>query len=182
ERKRRFQEMVSAVSRSAQPRGEYVVSMETHPGTDEFTVSVPGYAVRQGDLLTLELPGLTQGLSIVTGDDRKNPLYRPSSRKQHVTVEVQLPEGVRDIELVPPESAEYSLLGLGTFRTRSRIVTGETAGQGGGRVMSIVVEQESENTPGMVMPEVYPKLLAIHRTLSHPSMRMIVLRMEGEGN
>ncbi len=158
------------------------MSLDAHPGMDEFTVSVPGYAVRQGDLLTLELPGLNQGLSTVTGDVRTNPLYRQSSRKQRVTVEVQLPEGVRDIELVPPESAEYSLLGLGTFRTQSRIVTGDPAGTGGGKAESIVVEQDLVNTPGMLMPDLYPRLLSIHRTLSHPSMRMIVLRMEAGGS
>ena len=63
ERRRRFQDIMSSVSRSAIAMSPYNVSYTTYPATEEFIVSVPGYAVRQGELLFLEIPGLTQGHS-----------------------------------------------------------------------------------------------------------------------
>jgi hypothetical protein len=39
------------------------------------------------------------------------------------------------------------------------------------------MEQLIENRPGFLLPEHYYDLLTVHRALSHPSMRTLVVRM-----
>jgi hypothetical protein len=175
ERNRRFQEIVSSVSRAAVATSRYKVSCDVYPATEEFSVSVPGYAVRQGEHLSLELPGITRSVAGVSGETRNNPLYRDSFIKQDTKIEVLLPEGVKAVELSPPEMKRFQLPGSSELITSTRIVdTGNTAK---GR-MRIIVEQFSDIKPSFVFPDKYPDLLDIHRAASYPGLRTIVVRME----
>ncbi len=172
ELRRRYQEIVTSTSRSAVARGPYDVSGGPHPVIEEFTVSIPAYAVRQGEFMTLELPALTRGLSFVAGDERINPLYLASSRKHHIVVEVTLPEGT-EVVRQPPEQRVFASEGMGriTLTTRSALEPVHD-GQPGRAV--IRVEQMVENMPGFMLPDRYVELLSLHRALSSPAMRTIV--------
>jgi len=175
ERNRRFQEIVSSVSRAAVATSPYKVSCDVYPATEEFSVSVPGYAVRQGEHLSLELPGITRSVAGVSGETRNNPLFRDSFIKQDTKIEVLLPEGVKAVELSPPGMKRFQLPGSSELITSTRIVdTGNTAK---GR-MRIIVEQFSDIKPSFVFPDKYPDLLDIHRAASYPGLRTIVVRME----
>jgi len=177
ERNRRFQEIVSSVSKAAVATSPYKVSCDVYPATEEFSVSVPGYAVRQGEHLSLELPGITRSVAGVSGDERNNPLYRDSFIKQDTKIEVLLPEGVKAVELSPPEMKRFQLPGSSELVTSRRIVDTDTGNTAKGR-MRFIVEQRSDIKPSFIFPDKYPDLLDIQRAASHPGMRTIVVRME----
>jgi hypothetical protein len=143
-------------------------------------VSVPSYAVRQDDRLTLFIPGLTASVAGVTGDERFNPLYRDSFSRYSVTVEVLLPEGVQSIEAMPPESVRYHVPGSGDITLETKVVSPPPdMGDQPGRTR-IVMVQRTDLKPMLIMPHEYPTLLDIQRSLSHPRMRTLMVRM-GEG-
>lgn len=177
ERRRRYEELVSSVSRSAVALGPYTASTGTYPAFDEFTVKVPGYAVRKDDLLTLELPALTRGLPYVSGDERINPLYREVSRDQKIVVDLVLPEDVQGIVQRPPEERVFRVPHLGNVTLSTRIVPQEKDPQGKTSRMRVSIEQIIENRPAMVMPGEYPDLVSVHRSLAYPGMRTIVMRL-----
>ena len=179
ERRRRFQDIVSSVSRSATAMSPYNVSCTSYPATEEFIVSVPGYAVRQGDILSLELPGLTRAIAGVTSDERSNPLYRDSFLKQYTKIEVLLPEGAKAIELSPPEMKVFQLPGSSVLTLSTRIVQPNQESNPKGRI-SVMIEQLSDIKPGLVMPDKYTDLLDINHAVANPGMRTIVVRMDKE--
>jgi len=176
EQKRRFQEIVSSVSRAAVPLGPYTVTADAYPVIEDFTVSVPGYAVRQKDRLTLDLPGIMRALSGVTGDERFNPLLRDTFVRRSEKVEVVLPAGVRSIEAMPPESLRFDVAGAGEITSRTTVVPPNENKEQPGR-MRLVVEQRVDLKPLLVLPEGYDSLLEIHRAISHPRMRTVAVRM-----
>ncbi|MCE5276351.1 MAG: hypothetical protein LLG43_14600, partial [Deltaproteobacteria bacterium] len=141
-----------------------------------FTVSVPGYAVRQKDRLTLDLPGIMRALSGVTGDERFNPLLRDTFVRRSEKVEVVLPAGVRSIEAMPPESLRFDVAGAGEITSRTTVVPPNENKEQPGR-MRLVVEQRVDLKPLLVLPEGYDSLLEIHRAISHPRMRTVAVRM-----
>jgi hypothetical protein len=157
----------------------YNVSCTSYPATEEFIVSVPGYAVRQGELLSLELPGLTRAIAGVTSDERSNPLYRDSFLKQYTKIEVLLPEGAKAIELSPPEMKVFQLPGSSVLTLSTRIVQPNQESNPKGRI-SVMIEQLSDIRPGLVMPDKYPDLLDINHAVANPGMRTIVARMDKE--
>jgi hypothetical protein len=177
ERKRRFQEMVSSVSRSAVATTPWKVSCDTYPSTDEFSVSVPAYAIRQADLLTLEVPGIIRSIAGVIGEERTNPLYRESTSRQKVKIEVILPEGVKGIELTPPVSKRLELPGPSSVTLTTRVIPPDPKDGSTGR-MRIVMEQTSDINPALIPPKRYPELLEVQRAIANPETRTILVRME----
>ncbi|HPI94033.1 MAG TPA: DUF3857 domain-containing protein [Deltaproteobacteria bacterium] len=178
ERRRRYQEIVSSESRSAEPVSPYNVSTGQYPVVEEYTVRIPSYAILQGDLMTLGVPSLSRGISYVLSDDRSNPLYRGVNRAGHSTVEILLPEGVADILRHPPLQETVDLVGMGEVRSSTSIVRpSPDAGGHPGRIR-ILMEQTIESREGIIPPERYVELLAAHRVLSHPEMRAVVVRLK----
>lgn len=177
EKRRRFQEIVSSISRSATASSPYKVFCETYPATEEFSVLVPGYAVRQKDMLSLELPGISRAIAGVTSGDRSNPLHRDSFINQDLQVEVLLPAGTKAIELSPPESRKFSLPGTSELSISSASEP-DASGAGFKGRMRFVVRQHSDIKPGIVMPGEYPRLLDMHQELANPGNRTILVRMD----
>jgi hypothetical protein len=177
ERKRRFQEIVSAISKAATPLGAYSVSMDTYPGTEDFTVRVPCYAVRLGDMLSLDIPGLARSVSSVTGDERFSPLSRDAYTKRHEKVEVLLPEGVQSIEMIPPRTMQYTIPGSGDITLETKIFpsSNDKSRKGG---MRVEIKQDVDLKPFIVLPGDYQKLIEVHRAISHSSSRMLMVKMK----
>ena len=180
EQRRRFQEIVSSISKAAVAESPYMVSCDSYPAVEEFTVSVPSYAVRQDDRLSLFMPGIAASVAGVTGDERFNPLYRDYPTHATVTVEVLLPEGVRSIEAMPPESVRYHVPGSGDITLETKVVSPPSDNSGQPGRTRIVVVQHMDLKPVLLMPDEYPALLDIQQSLSHPRMRTLMVRM-GEG-
>ena len=174
ERDRYYQKLVSSVSQAARPDGELITDYDSYPGVEEFTIRAESYAIRQGSYLYLDLPGLISTLRGVGNDARKNPLYFPSFKKGTVIIDVALPEEVKGIQLMPPEKMHLSPGRLGQLFVETRLIHGED----GLSPKGIIVREDIRFDPAVIMPEEYPQLLEVQRTLSRPGSRMIVLKME----
>lgn len=177
ELRRSYEEIVSAVSRTAVAVTPRTVFAETYPACEEYTVRVPSYAVRQGDLLSMELPTVIQGLGFVSSDERVNPLYRDTERTMRGTLEVVLPAGAWEIVQMPAGNRSFDLSGLGTIEMSASLEQTSPERAGTGSRMRFRHEQRIENRAGFLAPEGFPDLLAIHRVLSHPGFRTLVVRM-----
>lgn len=177
ERRRRHEEIVSSISRSARPEGAWKVSGGQYPVVEEIEMRVPSYAVREGDLMTLEIPVLLRGLSYVSGGERTNPFFRDSVRRQRIEVELTLPGGCIHMVRQPPEHRVFEAAGMGKITMDTKI--DPPSGSGGQPARTVLrIVQEVENRPGFLLPEEYGELLSVHRSLSHPGMRTVVLKME----
>ncbi|MBN2298517.1 MAG: DUF3857 domain-containing protein, partial [Deltaproteobacteria bacterium] len=174
ERDRYHQKLVSSVSQAARPDGGLTTDYDSYPGLEEFSISAGSYAIRQGSYLYLDLPGLISTLRGVGNDTRKNPLYSPSMKKGTVTIDVVLPERVKGIQLMPPERMNLSPGRMGELDLETRLVYD----QEGLSPAGIVVREDIRFDPAVILPEEYPQLLDVQRTLSRPGSRMIVLEME----
>lgn len=174
ERKRYHEQAVSAISQSARPIGDLVVRYDTYPATEELTVAIDSYAVRQDGYLYLKVPGLINTLEGVTSDARQNPLYQSGPRKASITAEVELPEGIKACELLPPNGFR---VGLGSGGGISMETSVEEAADGKERRVVRIV-QDVDIDPVVMYPSDYPELLESQRVISHPRSNLILMRME----
>ena len=172
-RRRHLQEQVSSLSRAAKSEGKYTVDYKTYPGIEKFSVRVSGYAARQDNYLYLRLPGLITNVDGAGRDRRTNPIYRNYSNHQSANIEVLLPDGIDEMEVIPPRQFVFHLSGSGTIsmHTRAWPDTGDPA-------RSLQIRQEIDLDPVVVVPDEYLQLLEVDRTLSHPKTGMILLRMK----
>ena len=174
ERKRYQEQMVSAISQSARPVGDLVVRYDTYPATEELTVAIDSYAVRQDDYLYLKVPGLINMLEGVTSDTRQNPLYQSGSRKARITVEVELPDGIKCCELLPPEDFRVGMGSGGGISMETSV-----AEAADGRKREVVrILQDVDIDPVVIAPSDYPGLLESQRIISHPRSNLILVRMK----
>ncbi|MGC9325293.1 MAG: DUF3857 domain-containing protein [Desulfomonilia bacterium] len=177
ERTRHFQETVSGLAKIAEPVSEYHTEYSSYPGIEEYTVRISSYAPRQDEYLYLELPGLDQQVTGAETDTRENPLFRDTDVRGRITVEVHVPQGVKSMDVHPPEDLSYTLVRSGIIRQDTAIVYwGEdptkhvTPG-------SLVVTREVDFVPVVILPHEYEQLLEIQKVFTHPGNRMVLLKM-----
>jgi len=171
-RRRYMQQQVNDLNRGAKLDGTYVIDYDTYPGIEEFSVRVADYATRQDNFLYLQLPGLIRHVADIDRDQRQNPLYRNYFNHETVTIEVQLPDTVDSMEVVPPEKLIFSLPGAGTIGIFTR-----SDADIKGQIRSLGVRQEIKLDPVVVLPDDYVQLLEVDSVLSHPQTGMVVLKM-----
>ena len=174
ERIRYHQKLVSGISQAAEPQGSYITDYETYPGVEEFSVTAEDYAIRQGNYLYLDLPGLISALEGVNGDMRKNPVYLTQNRKSSITLEVALPKGVKAVSIMPPEKMAMPVRHSGEILLETELVYDEE----NHRPAILNIRQHVDLDPAVIMPEEYPQLLQTQRILSHPRSQMILLELE----
>jgi hypothetical protein len=101
-RSRHHTELVGAIAESAEAVSELNTDVEGYPFTLSYSVYAPNYAAKNGDTLTLVVPGLG-GTFLPSGEsDRKSPFgigrrLQPSIYLREVT----FPEGYTEIEYLP---------------------------------------------------------------------------------
>lgn len=174
ERKRYHEQLVSSISHAAKPVGDYVTRYDQYPGTEELSVQIDAYAVRQDQFLYLKVPGLINILEGVTSDKRSNPLYQSGPRNARISVEVELPEGIKACELLPPDGFRVRMGSGGGISMETSVARAEN-----GKKYEIVrILQDVDIDPVIVPPADYPELLDSQRVISHPSSNLILMRMK----
>jgi transglutaminase-like putative cysteine protease len=164
ERRRHFQEMVAGVSQSAVAVGDLVTDFAAYPGRIEFHVTVPRYAVREGDRLLLFLPGGLGGIPGVGADRRQQPLWWSGISRGRSEYRIRLPDASWTPTIVPPEQ-QWTLPGDSTIVVRT---AKPEAGE-------LVVVHELDWRPGWAPRDAYGWLLEVNRRLAHPQQRAILL-------
>jgi hypothetical protein len=130
--------------------------------------------VRQDQFLYLKVPGLINILEGVTSDKRSNPLYQSGPRNARISVEVELPEGIKACELLPPDGFRVRMGSGGGISMETSVARAEN-----GKKYEIVrILQDVDIDPVIVPPADYPELLDSQRVISHPSSNLILMRMK----
>ncbi len=174
-RRRYFQELVGALSQSAEPLGDLETDLESYPGVQRYRARAERYAVREGDTLTLLLPGAGEPLVPLRDDRREHPLWIQGNHEATVwTARVVLPAAAREVVIAPPGCDWILPAGLGrlTCTTRQRRLAD-------GR-LEVELRRDTVRESAVVPPEQYPALLEINRRLAHPEMRTLVVRLAEE--
>ncbi|MBQ3096897.1 MAG: DUF3857 domain-containing protein, partial [Kiritimatiellae bacterium] len=117
-RSRHHTELVGAIAESAAAISELSADTEGYPFTLSYSVYAPNYAAKNGDALTLVVPGLG-GRFLPSGEsDRKSPFGIGRRLTPSVYLrEVIFPEGYTEIEYLP-EPWEIALPGGNGMRVR----------------------------------------------------------------
>ena len=173
ELRRHFMELTAPISQAAEAVGELKTDFSAYPGTREFTVNVPRFAVRSGKHLYVTLPpGMSSPISL-RSDSRDQAIYFASPTDKTVIYNITLPAGTKNIDLLPPEIDWQGPAGIGSIQFTQKI--DET-----GR--HITLTQKVDFNPAVVRPESYPTLLQINRRLKHPSTRTILIELESNSS
>ena len=90
ERKRYFQEAVSAVAQGAQAVGDLTTTFNTYPGLEQFSVIIDNYGIADGNYFYFNLPS-TPPLMPAGADQRALPLFISQGNKNTVQIKVDLP-------------------------------------------------------------------------------------------
>jgi len=164
DRKRYFQNAVSAISQGATPVGELITKFDSYPGIEQLTVKVDKFAIRDGNFLYLKVPiGLNNILGLKS-DVRDNPISWNNKTKMTLIASVILPAGFDNVQLVPPEITWKAPEDAGTITTKA-VVSGN----------KIKVIDSVNIDPAVIPADEYDDLLEINRKLSHPRMRTILV-------
>jgi hypothetical protein len=163
ERRRYYQETVSAMAQGAQPVGDLVTRFDTYPGLEQFTVDIDNYSVADGRYLYFDLP-FTPSLIPAGADRRALPVYISSRGENSVRTEIQLPAGFRQVVIAPRSENLAEPDGGGS----ARIVSTESAGK-------IVLTDDFVVSPAIISPRDYPALLRVESMLGRKSSTVFLL-------
>lgn len=166
ERKRYYQGLVAELAQAARPEGDLQVDFSGYPGRETFAATVPGFAVRDGNLLYLTVPESLENLIALRGDTRLTPLIRDVDRRYRIVTRVALPAG---FEVLLPAAGDVvswrSEAAAGTVSVRAQRAPGQLA-----------IEMQAELTAVLMPPAANAELMDLQRQLLHPSGRTILLR------
>ena len=111
ERRRYFQEAVAQISQAATAEGELETAFDSYPGVEQFTVRVPGFAVRSGNpsavssgpngYLYFTMPASLQDLFGFRSETRDNPIFWSGPRRIAIRTTLTLPEEFATLALQP---------------------------------------------------------------------------------
>jgi len=173
ELRRHFMELTASISQSAEAVGELKTDFSAYPGTREFTVDIPRFAVRSGKYLYVTLPlGMSSPIRL-RSDNRNQAIYFSSPTDKKVIYNITLPAGTKNIDLLPPEIDWQGPSNIGSIQYSQKI--DETNHH-------ITLTQKVNFNPAVVRPESYPTLLQINRRLKHPSTRTILIELESNSS
>ncbi len=172
EKRRRFQEIVSQVSRSAEPKGPYEVVTDRKGPRESFTLAVPALACVREGILTLDVPGLVRRLAFVASRARRAPLSVQSEGDMSVVVEVRLPEETATVISAPVGTYRADVRGIVEIESR-----GEVRMDGGQGRVFVLMEQRIRTRPGTVWPADYDGVLAVHDRLAAPGSCVVMARL-----
>lgn len=165
ERRRYFQEIVSAVAQGARPEGDLVTKFDAYPGTEQFTVTVDHYAVVDGPYFYFNLP-FTPSMFPAGADARVLPLFLPQDGQSRTRTEISLPTNFPRLVITPADK-KLKAAGAGTAQINVRSEAGK-----------FLLTQDLVVTPAIVAPTDYPALLKTEAALREKSGRVILLQKD----
>jgi transglutaminase-like putative cysteine protease len=166
ERRRYFQEIVSAVAQGARPVGELVTKFDTYPGLEEFTVQVDNYSVVDGKYLYFDLP-FTPSLFPVGADRRSLPLFVAGRAQSTVRTEIELPQKFKQRVIFPQNES----LNVPDGGGKALVTSEDSAGK-------YVITHLFETSPAVIDPKDYASMLRIESTLGRKSSRVFLLEAD----
>jgi transglutaminase-like putative cysteine protease len=164
ERKRYFQQAVSAVAQGAEEVGGLTTDFSAYPGLEQFSVIIGNYGTAAGKYFYFNLPALPSLLP-VGADRRALPMLIPDGGKNTVQVKVDLPPDYTKV-LIAPKNGHYAVGG-----ESARLET-QTAPGG------CVINDQFETAPAIVSPGEYQAMRQVESALDRKSSRVFLLERE----
>jgi transglutaminase-like putative cysteine protease len=162
ERKRYFQEAVSAVAQGAQSVGDLTTAFDTYPGLEQFSVIIDNYGTADGKYFYFNLPA-TPPLMPAGADQRALPMLILQAEKSTVQIAVDLPPDFPKT-LIAPKNGNFNVSGAGT----ARLTTRQTPG-------GYVITDEFDTEPAIVSPAGYQAMLKLESALDRKSSQVFLL-------
>ncbi len=164
ERRRQHQKLMVGLSQSAKPAGEFVTDYSTYPGREILPVSIPRFAVKDGDFLYFSLPYGIHDLFGNLTDDRERPYYNENDSIYNIFYNIRLPANARCL-LVP---------GAMTWQGPAGKVIRTVKRESG----MIVLHQHAKLRPAVLALDDYRELLELDRSLKHPKANTVLLQLD----
>jgi hypothetical protein len=175
-RKRYHQGLVSAISQSAKPEGELSTKFDSYPGSEDFSVTVDKYAVKDGNLLYLMLPESLNGILPVASEKRVNPFFYSGIVNVKKEFTIVLPEKYySECSILPPGLCiDIPYVESGKIETASSTAVITDAHSGKDR--HFVIRQQIDLKPFIYTNHQYEDfLLKINERITNPGMRSILI-------
>ncbi|MDA1044666.1 MAG: hypothetical protein O3C57_05520, partial [Verrucomicrobia bacterium] len=170
ERRRHYQEMVAAVSQSAEAVGELKTNFDRYPGRIRFTVDIADWAIRDGDYLYFSIPSSIASAFYLRADRRENPLFLETHRHIVEDISIECPPGFMPV--IVPDG--ISIDGVGGTQLDYDVDVNEAKGGG----VDIYARAEWVQRPVVVPMESYEELLKLNAKLTHRKASTVVLKRE----
>ena len=168
EKRRYFQEAVSAVSQGARPVADLATHFDAYPGVEEFAVEVDNYAVVDGRYFYFGLP-FVPSLFPPGADHRFLPLFVSHATRSTIRTEMDLPASFKKMVIAPATEELVAPDGSGRVRTTSQV-----------EGTKYVLTHEFTTSPAIIAPADYPELLKLQAEVGRKSSRTFLLQA-GEG-
>lgn len=165
ERRRYYQEVVTAVAQGARPVGDLFTKFDTYPGIEQYTVTVDHYAVVDGKYLYFDLP-FTPALLPIGADSRVLPLFINDANQSRISTEITLPPEFSKLVITPSDKKLHAA-DAGTARVTIASANGKFR-----------LTHELNTTPAIVAPADYAKLLDAESSLREKSSRAFLLQAD----
>ena len=167
ERKRYYQEEVSAIDQGARPVGDLNEQFNTYPGIEQFSVDLDNYAVVDGKFLYFDLPFTPSLVKLPGGDQRSLPFMLSHEGESTVRAEIELPPGFSDILIAPGIESLDAPSGGGTARVTSSSAPGK-----------FVLTDDFDTTPAVISPSDYPAMVKLESALEKKSAKVFLLQKD----
>jgi hypothetical protein len=101
DRRRHYRALLGALSENATATKDLVTDVKGYPAERTYSAYIPGFAVADGDEITLKLPGMGGEPFDVGGPERKSPISVMPREDETVVCEIVFPEGYTEVERLP---------------------------------------------------------------------------------
>jgi transglutaminase-like putative cysteine protease len=168
-RNRYHLQQVARISQAAEILSPYQTNIQEYPATEQFSVTVNPYAVRDRNYIYLEIPGFSKGMAGVRKDKRSHPLYRPFFSRKEVYVEIITPSNFHSV--ITPKNSNL------TFDSNTLISMHTTKDQSD-HAQKICTSQHIDIAPMLIDADDYDDFLNIHHQLNHMASRMLLFEIK----
>ncbi|MFP4028967.1 MAG: DUF3857 domain-containing protein [Candidatus Brocadiia bacterium] len=189
ERNRQHQELISALSQSAEPKGKLRTHFKSYPGEELFAARWERFAVREGNFLYFRIPESFADLFHFMADERENPLYFARNRRHTLIFDIVLPSGWKHTRFAPPPIDWQSPSNLGRIKAQVKLISPleqkgdenipwvllETTNTKEPRRTILRISYDVDLQPGIIDADRYDLLLDIMRRLKHLGSRTVCL-------
>jgi transglutaminase-like putative cysteine protease len=169
ERRRYHQELIGTWSQEGRAEGDLQTDFEQYPGTIDFAVRIPRFAVATGRFMDFQLPTSLAGLFNLRSDTRDNPLFFRRGNLAVSRTRTLIPAGFEVVG--SPPSFRSSGPGVSPVSVEFISDTDELAG-----TTRITTSSSVTMSPCIVEAADYDAFLDLDRRLSHQRSTTALLR------
>jgi hypothetical protein len=165
-RRRHYAELVSALSQSARPTSDLITDYQSYPGSLEFSIVAPRYAVLDGDHLYFTIPANLGTILKYSASERTLPLAWNQYIDTTVDTTLHLPGGFKPV-ILPKNYIWQAPSNAGKI---------EVSVDYDPQHNTLRFIQQAHLKPALIPPEEFPNILRARRRIAHPDMHTILLK------